>query len=131
MLPVPCQVMVQPPVCISILSAPAPVTSTLAVGDMGKVELLFFNNTRDLRAAFRATSRCGWLPTSASNGSARTEGMGASNKPAANFAVKMRRTASSIRSGVMSPRFTCSMVLNSSGFQSSGAIIMSMPALID
>ena len=61
----------------------------------------------------------------------RDEGRPFSNNPAASFTRRMRRTASSSRAMLISPDFTCAVVAASSGFQLSGAMKMSSPALND
>src|SRR5688572_27295832 len=56
--PVPCQVMVQPPACLLMLSAPSPVTSTCLLAASGSRPPLFLSMTSDWRTASRAVARC-------------------------------------------------------------------------
>ena len=130
-LPVPCQLIVHPPDCLPMLSAASPATKILAFVEIGKTELLFFNNTNDLRTASRAISRCSWLPIKLKSPTcSRFNTEPASNKPAVSLTRKIRETASSNRAIAMSPFFTLDSVLLYKVFQSlSGAIIKSMPAL--
>ena len=66
---VPCQVILQPPDCLPMLSAPSPVTSTRCVGAKGKVLSRFFNKTSDSRTAWRASEqRAFWWLAAADGG---------------------------------------------------------------
>ena len=125
---VPCQVIVQPPVCIAILLAPGPVTRTRAPGFMGKVSSLFFKRTRDLATASRANAKCAAAPTAV--GSLRVMDW-SPIKPSLYLTRKFRRTASSSRVLEMRPSRTSFIVFSKSAFQLSGAIKRSTPALMD
>ena len=124
---VPCQLIVQPPACIAILSAPDPATKTLAPLRMGKTPPLFLSNTRDFETASRARSRCSCLPTN----EVCPRMVGASSiRPNLYFTRKMRRTASSRRACGILPSRAASDVEAKSPFQLSGAMNKSSPALI-
>ena len=53
----PCQVRVQPPAWLPMLSALLPATYTRCFVDRGKVERAFFSSTWDSATARRATAR--------------------------------------------------------------------------
>ena len=105
--PVPCQVMVQPPDCLLMLSAPSPVTSTCLLAASGSRPPLFLSSTSDWRTASRASARCsGEASILKSPASGRLRRRTApSNMPARNFTRRMRVTASSRRSIGMVPSF--------------------------
>ncbi len=129
-VPSPCQVNVQPPACLAMLSAPSPATSTRCFGASGSTPPWFFSSTSDSRTAWRATARCSGAPSSSNlPPSARAEGLGFSNRPMRNLARRMRRTASSSRATGRVPPFACARVLSYMPFQLSGAIAMSRPAM--
>ena len=96
---VPCQLMVQPPLCLAMLSAPSPATSTRSCGDSGSRWLRFFSSTSDSRTAWRATARCagGAEQLVVSGDSGRDEGRPSVSRCARSFTRRMRRTASSRR----------------------------------
>ena len=129
---VPCQVIVQPPFCLPILSAPSPVTKICWLGLSGSNWSLFFNNTNDFRTASRATARCSEEPIiELSDVILRSDGAAFSNIPARSLTRRIRLTASSIRDIGISPLRTWASVFFITFFQSAGAIIISTPAFID
>ncbi len=131
MLFVPCQVILQPPDCLPILSAASPATNICCVPFRGRTWSLFLSNTKDSRTAWRATSRCASAPMSdLSPDNGRFAGLGFSNNPARTFTRKIRRTASLIRDMAMVPSLTCASVLSNKAFQSLGTMKISRPALI-
>ena len=129
-LPVPCQLIVQPPDWSPISSAPAPAIRYLPAGSRGRRPPGSFISTNDRRTASRASSRCASAPIMLVNWAARFEGKPLSIKPDRNFTVRMRRTASSIRASEISPALTCATIFSRSVSQSLGTITMSIPALM-
>ena len=128
-LPSPVQLIVQPPVCLLILSAPSPATKTLLFGLSGNKLLLFFSSTKDSRTACLAIALCSGAPNNCFwLAYLRFDGSPLLNNPERIFTRKIRLTASSIRSmGIMSFS-TCSIVLPIKAFQSSTTINISSPA---
>ena len=128
--PVPCQVSVQPPFCLEMLSAPSPATSTCLRGSIGSTPS-FFSSTSDSRTARRASARCAGLPTTCTDlvTSGLADGSPASNMPRRSFTRRMRLTASSTRAIGITPDFTSASVFTYRPFHESGASSMSSPAL--
>ena len=124
---VPCQLIVHPPACIAILSAPEPAIRTRAPLRMGRVDFSFFSRTSDLDTASRAKARWSAAPTNAVF--PRCVGI-APIRPSLNFTRKLRRTASSMRAIGIRPSFAAANVESKSPFQLSGAMKRSRPALI-
>src|SRR5205807_6662017 len=62
-LPVPCQVIVQPPDCIPISSAPLPATSTLRLGRTGNTPPASLTSTSDFPPPPPATPPPSGAPT--------------------------------------------------------------------
>ena len=129
-LPVPCQLIVQPPDWRPMSSAPAPASRYRPSGFKGSNLLSFLSNTRDRRTASRASSRCASAPIASAKAAARLEGKLRSINPNSNLTFKMRVTASSTLTSVISPERTCANILSYRVRQSSGTMTMSIPALI-
>ena len=130
----PCQVSVQPPAWLPMLSALLPATYTSCFGFSGSVRCRLRSSTWLSAAAYLATAWWSRLPT---RSRWVRSVIGCSNSPSSNFAVRMRDTASSIRSSETSPDSTSwiSAGMNSlqslgwSGLLASGSMNMSTPAL--
>ena len=123
----PCQVIVQPPACMAMLSAPGPATNTRAPLRIGNVPALFFNRTSDLEAASRANSKCAAAPTiEASPRAVWTSPI----NPNLYLTRKIRRTASSSRAADIVPFLAACNVEVNNIRQLSGAMNRSSPALI-
>ena len=128
---VPCHVILHPPDCLPMLSAPSPATNMRLPADSGRVLFLFLSSTSDSRTAWAAISRCSALPIKErSPDKGRFAGLGLSKRPARTFTRRIRRTASSMRDIAIVPSFTCARVLSYSTFQSFGTMKISKPALI-
>ena len=108
------------------MSSAWPATSTRAPERIGRTEPSFFSSTSDLRTASRARARWAGEPSSLIWPST---GRLSLNRPVLTLTRRMRRTASSRRAIGISPDFTWARVEAYSGFQLSGAMNMSIPAL--
>ncbi len=127
-LPVPCQVRLQPPVWFWSESALLPTTSTFEDCGSGSSFFSFLSSTCDSRTARRASAgSCSAEPSVACS---RADGLGWSIRPVRSFTRRIRVTASSIRAIGISPEPTWASVLAMNAFQSCGTITTSMPALI-
>ncbi len=132
-VPVPCQVMDQPPARSGRLSAARPTTSTRPPRASGSVAWSFFSSTSDLATASRARAR--GFAAAASCAPARSDGFVETlapsttwNSPARILTRRIRVTASSMRAIGISPACTDAMVCAMKLFQSNGTITMSTPA---
>ena len=124
---VPCQLIVQPPACIAILSAPEPAIRTLLPLRMGRTPSSFLSSTSDFDTASRARSRCSCLPTKYV--CPRTVGA-SPMRPSLYFTRTIRRTASSNRAAGIRPSRAAASVDANNPFQLSGAMNRSSPALM-
>lgn len=124
----PCQVRVQPPVWLPRSSAFEPATYTFWDFLSGRTLPAFFSRTWDSAAACRATERCAAEPIL---DAPLVSAYGFSKSPSANFWVRMRDTASSIRRSVTRPAFTSSVSAARKSLYEYGTIIMSTPALTE
>ena len=105
--PVPCQVIVQPPLCFPILSPPSPATKICWPCLIGRTPS-FFNRTKDFLTASLATSLCSTEPKKFDlPDDALIEGRPFSNIPARIFTRKILDTASLTRAIGIIPSFTC------------------------
>ena len=124
---VPCQLIVQPPACIAMLSAPDPAIRTFAPLRIGRTLSSFLSSTSDFETASRARSRWSCLPTN--DVWPRTVGV-SPMRPSLYFTRNMRRTASSNRAFGIRPSRAAVNVEANNPFQLSGAMNRSSPALI-
>ena len=83
----PCQVSVQPPAWLPMLSALLPATYTLLFAFSGSVRCLLRSSTWLSATASRATARCALLPTWSRFDRSVS---GCSKRPSSNLAVRMR-----------------------------------------
>src|SRR5262245_62126924 len=91
----PCQLIVQPPDWLPMLSALLPATKILLLSRAsGRTLLAFFRMTWDCATAWRASAQCAALPTV--DVYVRSA-IGFSKRPNSNFLVRIRLTASSMR----------------------------------
>mmetsp|Transcript_32037 Transcript_32037/g.92693 ORF Transcript_32037/g.92693 Transcript_32037/m.92693 type:complete len:240 (-) Transcript_32037:194-913(-) len=141
----PCHVYVHPPLCTAMLSAPLPTTSSRDGFFSGRICLSFLSRTSDFCTASRATFR--WpgapreWPMSLSICARRCgDGRGLpcgvdmdEMKPMRALTLRIRVTASSMRSIGTMPARTCLAVFSMKPTQSLlvGTMNMSMPALTE
>ena len=95
-LPVPCQVRLQPPVWFCSESAVLPTTSTFELDGSGSSRSWFLSSTSDSRTASRASAGC--CSAACEPACSRADGFGWSIRPVRSFTRRIRVTASSIRS---------------------------------
>src|SRR5262245_8369215 len=115
-LPVPCQVNVQPPLWFAMLSALLPATRTLSDLLRGRTPPLFLSRTRDFCTALRAMARCSAEPScDGSLASFRVDGAPllflGPRRPALILTRRIRVTASLIRDTGIALLSTSAIVL--------------------